>query len=329
MIRRRDFITLLGGATAAAWPLAVRAQQGALPVIAFVSGRSADGSTSARTAFSKGLAESGVLEDQNVTVESHWLDGQYGRLSALMADLVRRRMAVIVAQPSVVAVAAKTATTAVPIVFAVQDDPVRLGLAASLAHPGGNATGINILGGEIVARRLGLLHELVPKAVRIGVLVNPVNVDITESTLRESSAAATTLGLEIMVFKASTTSEIEEAFARMERERAEAQFVGADVFFGNHRVQLAILAATRRIPAIYSGRDKVEAGGLMSYGANIDDVYRRMGIYAGRILKGAEPADLPVIQSSKFELVINLQTARALGIEVPPTLLASADEVIE
>jgi putative ABC transport system substrate-binding protein len=327
-VRRRDFITLLGGA-AAAWPVAARAQQGALPVIAFVSGRSADGSTSARTALSKGLAESGVLEDQNVTVESHWLDGQYGRLSALMADLVRRRVAAIVAQPSVVAVAAKTATTAVPIVFAVQDDPVRLGLAASLAHPGGNATGINILGGEIVARRLGLLHELVPKAVRIGVLVNPVNVDITESTLRESSAAAPTLGLEIMVFKASTTREIEEAFARMERERAEALFIAADSFFGSHRVQLVILSASHRIPAVYAGRDVVEAGGLMNYGANTVETYRQMGIYAGRILKGAKPADLPVVQSAKFELVINLQTARAIGLVVSPDLLSIADEVIE
>jgi len=325
---RRAFITLLGGG-AAAWPMAARAQRPALPVVALVEGGSLGGSISQHAAFRRGLADSGVTEDQNVTIESRWLDGQYDRLPTLMADLVRRRVAAIVAVPSVVAVAAKTATTAVPIVFAVQDDPVRLGLTASIAHPGGNATGINILGGEIVAKRLSLLHALVPKVVRIGVLVNPVNVDISESTLRESSAAAPTLGLEIMVFKASTTSEIEEAFARMERERAEAQFVGADVFFGNHRVQLAILAATRRIPAIYSGRDKVEAGGLMSYGANIDDVYRQMGIYAGRILKGAEPADLPVIQSSKFELVINLQTARALGIEVPPTLLASADEVIE
>jgi putative ABC transport system substrate-binding protein len=327
-LRRRDFITLLGSA-AAAWPLAARAQRAALPVIAFVSGRSADGSASVRTAFSKGLADSGVAEDQNVTVESHWLDGRYDRLKTLMADLVRRRVAAIVAFPSVVAVAAKTAAPAVPIVFAVQDDPVKLGLAASLAHPGGNATGVNILGGEIVAKRLGLLHELAPKAVRIGVLVNPVNVDITDSTLRETSAAAPALGLQIQALKASTTRQIEEAFTTAERERVEALFVAADSFFGSHGIQLAILAASHRIPAVYSGRDKVEAGGLMSYGASSLDYYHQMGFYAGRILKGAKPADLPVVQSAKFELLINLQTARAIGLAVSPDLLSIADEVIE
>ena len=251
---RRAFITLLGGG-AAAWPMAARAQRPALPVVALVEGGSLGGSISQHAAFRRGLADSGVTEDQNVTIESRWLDGQYDRLPTLMADLVRRRVAAIVAVPSVVAVAAKTATTAVPIVFAVQDDPVRLGLTASIAHPGGNATGINILGGEIVAKRLSLLHALVPKVVRIGVLVNPVNVDISESTLRESSAAAPTLGLEIMVFKASTTSEIEEVFARMGRERAEALFVAADSFFGSHRTQLAILAASHRVPAVYGPRD--------------------------------------------------------------------------
>jgi putative ABC transport system substrate-binding protein len=327
-MNRRRFISLIGGAAAVS-PAAARAQQRALPVVAFVSGRSADGSTSARAAFSKGLADSGVTEDQNVTVETHWLDGQYDQLPRLMSDLVRRRVAAIVAAPSVVAAAAKTATTAVPIVFGVQDDPVKLGLVASLAHPGGNATGINILGGEIVAKRLGLLHELVPKAVRIGVLVNPVNVDITESTLRETSAAAPTLGLQIQALKAGTTREIEQAFATAERERVEALFVAADSFFGGHGIQLAILAASHRIPAVYSTRDKVEAGGLMSYGATNLDWYRQMGIYAGRILKGAKPADLPVVQSAKFELVINLQTARAIGLTVSPDLLSIADEVIE
>ena len=327
-MNRRRFISLIGGAAAVS-PAAARAQQRALPVVAFVSGRSADGSTSARAAFSKGLADSGVTEDQNVTVESRWLDGQYDRLPTLMADLVRRRVAAIAAAPSVVAVAAKTATTAVPIVFAIQDDPIRLGLAASLAHPGGNATGINILGGEIVARRLGLLHELVPKAVRIGVLVNPVNVDITESTLRESSAAAHTLGLEISVFRASTTREIEQAFSMIESERTEALFVAADSFFGSHRTQLAILAASHRVPAVYGPRDVVEAGGLMNYGASTVEYYRQMGIYTGRVLKGAKPSDLPVIQSAKFELVINLQTARAIGLAVSPDLLSIADEVIE
>jgi putative ABC transport system substrate-binding protein len=246
-----------------------------------------------------------------------------------MADLARRRVAVIVAGTSVIAAAAKKATTTVPIVFAVQDDPVKLGLVASLAHPGGNATGVDILGGEIVAKRLGLLHELVPKAVRVGVLVNPANVSITETTLRETSAAAPTFGLQIVALKASTTREIEEAFATAERERAEALFVAADAFFGSHSVQLAILAASHRIPAIHSARARVEAGGLMSYGASNLDWNHQMGIYAGRILKGAKPADLPVIQTAKFELVINLQTARAIGLTVSPDLLSIADEVIE
>jgi putative ABC transport system substrate-binding protein len=325
-MNRRRFISLIGAAPA--WPLAAHAQR-ALPVVAFVSGRSREGSTSEGDAFRKGLAESGVNEDQNATIESHWLDGQYDRLPALMADLARRRVAVIVASPTAVAVAAKAATKTVPIVFATGDDPVRAGLVASLAHPGGNVTGIAFLAGETVAKRLGLLHDLVPKAVRIGVLVNPANDNITQATLRETSAAGTALGLQMQVLSAHTTREIEEAFVQMERERTEALFVGADAFFGSYRVQLAILAATHRIPSVYSGRDKVEAGGLMSYGANILDVFRQVGIYAGRILKGAKPADLPVVQSAKFELLINLQTARAMGLTVSPDLLSIADEVIE
>jgi putative ABC transport system substrate-binding protein len=325
-MRRRDFITLLGGA--AAWPLTARAQR-ALPVVAYVNGGSSDGQDANRAYFVKGLGESGASEGQNVTVESHWLDGRYDRLPGLMADLVRRRVAVIVASPSVVAVAAKAATTAVPVVFTVADDPVRLGLVTNLARPGSNVTGVNWFGVETVAKRLGLLHELVPKAVRIGVLVDPGNAPTTEGILRDMPEAARSLGLEIQILNASTAREIEEAFARSEREHIEALFVAGDPLFGGHRVQLAILAATHRIPAVYGGRNNVDAGGLMSYGASVPEANRQMGIYAGRILKGAKPADLPVIQSTKFELVINLQTARAMGLTVSPDLLSIADEVIE
>jgi len=326
-MRRREFIAAIGGS--AAWPLAARAQR-ALPVIAFVSGQSGEG-TSARypAAFSKGLSDSGATEDQDVRVEYHWLSGQYDRLAALMADLVRRRVVVIAASPSVVAVAAKVATTAIPIVFLVAEDPVKLGLVASLARPGGNMTGINFFGVETAAKRLGLLHDLVPKAVRVAVLVDPGNAPTTTSLLRDMPEAARALGLQIKVLNASTTREIEEAFATMERERVEALFVSADPAFGDRAVQLAILAATHRIPAVYGGRGNVEAGGLMSYGASLVDAFRQMGIQAARIVKGAKPADVPVMQSTKFELVINLQTARAMGLPVSPDLLSTANEVIE
>jgi putative tryptophan/tyrosine transport system substrate-binding protein len=327
-MRRRDFIA--GLSSAVAWPLATRAQQAALPVVGFVNASSADASADRARAFHKGLSEAGYVEGQNVTVEYHWLEGQFDRLPSLMADLVRRHVAVI-ATPAgnLAAQAAKAATATIPIVFGVGEDPVRLGLVMSLARPGGNATGINFFNNEVEAKRLGLLHDLVPKAVRIAVLVNPANVPTAEATLREIPEAARAIGLQIQVVNASTSREIDAAFATAVRERADALFVAPDAFFGSRRVQLATLAARHAIPATYHSREVVEVGGLMSYGTDIVDMYRQVGVYTGQILKGAKPADLPVAQSSKFEFVINLQTARALGIEVPNAIQLLADEVIE
>jgi putative tryptophan/tyrosine transport system substrate-binding protein len=326
MMRRRQFIAALG--STAAWPLAVRAQQAAMPVIGFVhAGSAADASADRVRAFHKGLSEAGHVEGQNVTVEYHWLEGQYDRLPAVLAELVRRRVAVIATPSDTVTLAAKTATITIPIVFGVAQDPVKLGLVASLARPGGNATGINFFGGELVAKRLGLLHDLVPKAVRIAVLVNPANAASAETTLRQVQEAARIFGLQMLVFSASTSREIEAVFALLAGQRPDALFVAGDAFFGSRRVQFATLAAHHKIPASYSQRDYVAVGGLMSYGTSLD--YRQVGVYAGNILKGAKPADLPVMQSTKFEFVINLQTARLLGIEVPETLLAIADQVIE
>ena len=264
-----------------------------------------------------------------MTVEYHWLDGQLDRLPALLADLVRRRVAVIVTGDNVAALATKTATATIPIVFGVGDDPVKLDLVASLARPGGNATGINFFTREVTAKRLALLHELVPKAVRVAVLVNPANASFSETTSRDAQEAARILGLQINILKASTSHEIDAAFASLARERPDALFVASDAFFNSRRAQLANLAARDRIPAAYPARDFVAAGGLMSYGTNFADTFRQIGVYTGTILKGAKPADLPVVQSTKFEFVINLQTARLLGIEVPPDVLAIADEVIE
>ena len=326
-MRRREFIRFLGGA-AATWPLAVRAQQPTLPIVGFVAGGSPDANRVA--AFRRGLDEAGYIEGRNAAVEYHWLEGRYGRLPSLMADLVLRRVAVIATPASQPAtLAAKAATTTIPIVFAVSDDPVKLGLVDSLARPGGNATGINFFATEVVAKRLGLLHELVPKAVRIAVLVNPANASITEATLRDLPEAARALGLQISVLNASTSREIEAAFGTLARERPDALFVAGDAFFGSRRVQFVTLTAFNRIPAAFVSREYVAVGGMMSYGTSLDDMYRQVGIYTGNILKGAKPADLPVVQSTKFEFVINLQTARLLGIDVPETLLATADEVIQ
>ena len=326
MIRRREFITLLGGV--AAWPVAAQAQQAATPVVGFVNAGSSDAPLAA--AFRKGLNEAGFVEGQNVTVEYHWLEGQFDRLPALMADLVRRRVTVIAAPAgNLAALAAKAATTTTPIVFGVAEDPVKLGLVASLARPGANLTGINFFTAELAAKRLSLLHELVPKAVRIAVLINPANVPAAESALRDLPDAARTMGLQIQILNASSRSEIEAAFATLVRDRADALYVAPDVFFTSRRVQLATLAASYRIPATYPSRQAVEAGGLMAYDSDRVGMYRQVGAYTSQILKGANPADLPVVQSTKFELVINLNTARALGLEIPPSLLARADEVIE
>jgi putative ABC transport system substrate-binding protein len=328
-MRRRDFITLLGGA-AAAWPVAARAQQPALPVVALVSGRSSADAAFAIAPFRKGLAETGFMERQNVSIEYYWLDGQYDQVASLMSDLVRRRVAVIATPGSTQASqAAKAATTTIPIVFGITVDPVQIGLVANLARPGGNATGINFLSGELIAKRLGLLHDTVPSAVRLAVLVNPVNALLAETTLRDTAETAHALGLQIRVLKASTSREIQAAFATLASEPADALFVANDAFFISRRVQFALLAIRYAIPVTYSNRDYVDAGGLMSYGSDLVDVYRQVGVYVGRILKGTKPADLPVIQSSKLELVINLTAAQALGLTVPGDVLSIADEVIE
>jgi putative tryptophan/tyrosine transport system substrate-binding protein len=328
-MRRRKFIALLGGA--AAWPLAARAQQPAMPVIGFLDPRSPHYILSDQPrAFRQGLKDTGYVEGENVTIEYGWAENQFDRLPALAAELVRRQVAVIATNGgAAVAFAAKAATTTIPVVFNVGEDPVRLGLVASLARPGGNLTGVNFLIGELTAKRLGLLRELVPGAARIAVLVNPANTTNAETTLRDVEPAAHAMGLQIQILKASTSSEIEAAFATFVRERPDALFVGNDVFLSSRSVQLAHLATLHKIPATYALREIAEVGGLMSYGVNITEALRQVGVYTGRILKGAKPADLPVVQSSKFELVINAMTARMLGLTVPPSLLSVADEVIE
>src|SRR5450631_464845 len=327
-MRRRAFITLLGGA-AVVWPRGARAQQSAMPVVGFIRDGSADASAPFAAAFRKGLNETGYVDGQNVTIEYHWLEGQYDRLPALMADLVGRRVAVIATPGIVPTLAAKAATTTIPIVFGVGDDPVRLGLVTNLARPGGNATGINFFVNEVAAKRLRLLHDLVPKAVRIAVLVNLAKASTEEFTLRAVQEAAPTLGLKIQILNASTIGEIDAAFATIARDHSDALLVAPDAFFVSRRVQFITLTARDRIPATYSLRDYVAIGGLMSYGTNLADSFHQVGVYTGSILKGAKPADLPVVQSTKFEFVINLKTAKALGLTVPPNLLATADEVIE
>jgi len=326
-MKRREFITLLGGA--AGWPLAARAQQSAMPVIGFLSAVSPDSYSERVRGFRQGLKDTGYVEGENVAIEYRWAEGQLDRLPALAAELVQRRVAVIAALSNMVALAVKAATTTIPFVFIATEDPVKLGFVASLARPGGNATGINFYTGELTAKRLELLREVVPAATRVAVLVNPTNALTTESTLRDVHSAARTMGLQIQVVNASTSHEINAAFATFVRERPDALFVGLDVFLNNRRAQLVNLAARYMLPATFANRDFAEIGGLMSYGSDIKDAMRQVGIYTGRILKDAKPAELPVVQASKFELVINAETARMLGITVPDKLLVAADEVIE
>jgi len=326
-VKRRAFITLLGGA-AAAWPLAARARQPAMPVIGFLHSGSPEAFATFVTAFRKGLSETGYVEGQNVALEFRWAAGQDSGLPELAADLIRRRVAVIAALGTPAAIAVKAATTTIPIVFATGYDPVALGFAASLARPGGNLTGVSFLSGELAAKRLELVRELKLGATRVAVLVNPA-LATAETNLEEVEVAARAIGLQIQVLRASTSRELDAAFATFLRERPDALFVSGDPFFMSRRVQIVQLATLHKLPATFAQREFVEAGGLMSYGANVADAWRQAGVYTGRVLKGTKPADLPVVQSSKFELVINHQTARMLGLEIPPTLLARADEVIE
>jgi len=323
-LQRREFIAGLGGA--AAWPLAAGAQQPAIPVIGYLHVGSPE--PSRVVAFHKGLSESGYVEGRNVAIEYRWAHNEVDRLPELAADLVRRRVAVIVTEGIASVLAAKAATTTIPIVFGTGADPIQEGLVASLNRPGGNITGIASQSVELTPKRLGLLHELLPRAARLAVLVNS-NDPNAASMITDVRAAASTIGLQIEVFFASTNREVEAAFASLAQKRADALLVLPSILFLDRRVQLATLAAHYRMPASYPSRENVEAGGLMSYGANFADMNRQGGIYVGRVLKGDKPVDLPVMQSTRFEFVINLQTARLLGLDIPPTLLAIADEVIE
>jgi len=326
-MKRREFITLLGGA-AAAWPLAAQAQQPAMPVIGFLGSSAPVDRARFLTAFRQGLREPGYVEGQNVAIEYRWAQDQADRLPDLAADLVRRQVTVIAAHDTSSAVVAKAATTTIPTVFASGGDPVKLGLVASLNRPGGNVTGVSFVTAELGAKLLGLLHELQPGAVRVGVLVDP-NFALTQSFVSDVQAAALSLGKQIEVLEAPTGRDIDTAFARLAQKPIDALLVGPGPLLNNRRVQVTTLAAYHRAPAIYPLRGWAEAGGLMSYGTSITDAYRQAGVYTGRILKGEKPADLPVIQSIKFEFVINLNTARAFGLSFPPGLLAIADEVIE
>ncbi len=328
-MRRRDFITLLGGA-AAAWPLAARAQQRTMPVIGFLDSRPPEAMANRLGGFRRGLKEAEYVEGENVAIEYRWAENRIDHLPELAAELVRRQVDVIVTSGGTPpALAAKAATTKIPVVFLVGQDPAGLGIVPSLARPSGNLTGINLFVNELEAKRLELLRELVPRAVRITVIVNPSDVPNTEATLRDVGGAARSIDLQLQVLNASTSSEIDAAFETIGRERPDALFVAASAFFNIRRVHWIQLAAFHRLPASYALREYPEAGGLMSYGPDIVAAYRQLAAYAGRILKGAKPADLPVVQASKFELVINRQTARMLGLDVPPMLLARADEVIE
>jgi ABC-type uncharacterized transport system substrate-binding protein len=328
-MNRRAFISLLGGTMAAAWPLAARAQQ-TMPVIGFLGALSPEGFNEPMRGFRQGLRESGFIEAENLRIEYRWAENQFERLPALAADLVSRRVAAIATvggPPSVRA--AKGATTTIPVVFITGDDPIRLGFVTNLARPEGNLTGVSFFNAELAAKRMALLRELVPAAARVAVLVNPAIGPPSEATLKDLEEPARAMGMQLQVFTASNSREINAVFDSFERERPDALFVGPGSFFLSRRVQLAHLATRHAIPAAYAERDYVEIGGLMSYGASLAEAYRQMGVYAGRILRGAQPADLPVLRASEFELVLNAETARMLRVTIPPTLLALADEVIE
>jgi ABC-type uncharacterized transport system substrate-binding protein len=328
MIHRREFITLLSGA--AVWPFAARAQQPAMPLIGYLGVSSFEKSAGRSLhAFKRGLAESGYVEDRNVTIEYRWADDEYDRLPALAVELVQRGVAVLVAAGSPAALPAKAATTVIPIVFMIGSDPVELGLVAGLNRPGGNLTGVAYLNVEVAPKRLELLHELIPTAKSIALLVNPANPVVADAQAKELQAAISTLGLNLMLVKASNPLEMEDAFATLVRERVEALQIGVDPLFGNHVDQLVTLAARHKVPTIYPWREFTAAGGLMNYGSSIPDAFRQVGVYTGQILKGAKPADLPVQRPTKLQFVLNLKAAKALGLEVPPTFLARADEVIE
>jgi putative ABC transport system substrate-binding protein len=327
VIRRRKFIALLGGA-AAGWPFAARAQQTAMPVIGFLNGASPDGYAPMVAAFRHGLNETGYVEGRNVAIEFRWAEGQNDRLPALAADLVSRQVAVMAATSVPAALAAKASTTTIPIVFEGAD-PVELGLVASLNRPGGNVTGVSNFTAAMAAKAFELLHGLIPNAGLIAVLVNPTSPNLAASTTKDTESAGRALKQQIRIFNASTADEIDTALAALAQQRAGALLIGGDAFFTSRRVQLAILAARYGLPAIYNTRDFPAAGGLMSYGGSLSDAYRQTGVYIGKILRGAKPADLPVWQPTKVELVINLRTAKTLGLTVPPTVLARVDEVIE
>jgi putative ABC transport system substrate-binding protein len=327
-MQRREFITLLGAA--AAWPVVARAQQPAIPMIGFLDSRSSDAMAGRLGGFRQGLKEVGFTEGENVRIVYRWAGNRVERLPEMASELVRQQADVIVTSGGPTsALAAKGATPTIPIVFLVGEDPTRLGLVSSLARPSGNLTGLNLFSNELEAKRFEFLRQVVPRAARIAVLVNPADATNTENTLREISTATRTVSVQIQVFSASTPREIDDAFATIGRDRPDALFVGSFAFFNTRRVQLVQLASFHRLPSSFTFRDSAEAGGLMSYGPSIVDAYRQLAIYAGRILKGAKPVDLPVMQASKFELVINLQTARLFGLAMPPTLLALADDVIE
>jgi putative ABC transport system substrate-binding protein len=326
-VKRREFITLLGGAVA--WPLAARAQQASVPVIGFLGPRSAQSDAYRVTAFRQGLSEAGLVDGQNFTIEYRWADSYYDRLPALATELVHRQVAVIAASGTPAAVAAKAATKTIPIIFETAADPVKIGLVASLARPGGNITGVTQASEEIAPKRLELLHELLPKAGALALLVNPTAPVLAEPQKREVLSAANALGIELHVLNASTEQDFDRVFAKLTELKAGGLVIGGDAFFTSHAKQLAALTVQHAVPAIYQWREFAAAGGLMSYGSNVTETHRLVGLYTGRILKGGKPADLPVQQAAKVEMFINLKTARALGITIPLPLSGRADEIFE